>query len=475
MSFLLVLLLLLVQAHSYATAQVVVLAQAGKPVTIPRKPWGKTENIHVNWEFNDTILISRNPTASSQKDVPLNWQGRISLTTDFSLHISNVTAIDFGIFKCDQHELVNSISDTYKLYQVTMSTLAVLLSGDDLSLSCEINREGFNLVRPTVRWLGPDDKTYQGQSTENKYTLKVPKISSIHHGNWICEVQYGVNSLLNAMTNVVIVDLAPSSPDPIYAADSSSNFALPCSFSSKISWSLVNATGVKGGSWSFISADSSKSISPLLKLHPNPSPVWKIPNGTSSYLMESEVKNQDLSVKISKVSIMHRGQFTCSLDLKKKSLSQSVLVEVLQVISSAGKPIYEGSKLNLTCTLGHPMPPDLEVTWKAPTGSSLPNLSPHPTELSIPGVRLKDSGQWACELKKNATVLATATIRLKIEKAPVNTWLVVGIFVGLLVLILLAVIAVIIICRRRKVMKYTRRKRKFCCCKNPQPKGFYKT
>lgn len=79
--------------------------------------------------------------------------------------------------------------------------------------------------------------------------------------------------------------------------------------------------------------------------------------------------------------------------------------------------MYEGSTLNLTCTLGHPMPSDLEVTWKPPHSSSLPNLSrPHPAVLSIPGVRLQNNGRWTCELKKNATVLATATVNLKIGK-----------------------------------------------------------
>lgn len=78
--------------------------------------------------------------------------------------------------------------------------------------------------------------------------------------------------------------------------------------------------------------------------------------------------------------------------------------------------------MNLTCTLGHHMTPDLEVNWIPPYGSSLSNLSPpHTTMLSIPGVSVKDSGRWTCQLKKNATLLTSATISLKIGKE-VRLW-----------------------------------------------------
>ncbi|XP_047666956.1 CD4-1 molecule isoform X2 [Tachysurus fulvidraco] len=474
MSFLLVLLLLLAPFHSSA-APSPVLAQVGNAVTLPLEPWGIPDNIHVNWNFNGGTLFSRNPTASSNTQVPTNWQGRVSLTENFSLHISPVTENDFGTFTCDQHKLVDSKMTTFKLYEVKMPTLPPKLVNDSLTLSCEINHEGFNLVRPTVRWIGPDNKIYHGQTSKNKYTLNLLGVSSNHNGNWICEVNYGAGRKLNAMSNVVIVDLAPSPLDPIYTSDSYSNFPIPCFFSSKISWATVNATGVMGGSWSFTSLNGSAPFV-LLKLHLNPYPVWKIPPNTQGWLMESGVKNNDLGVTISRVSINHRGSYTCSLDFSLRTSRRRVQVEVLQVISSAGKNMYEGSTLNLTCTLGHPMPPDLEVNWKSPYGSSLSILSlPHLTELSIPGVRLKDSGRWACELKKNKTVLATATITLKIEKAPVNIWLVVGIIAGILVLILVLAIVIFSIRRRRKVVMHTRRKRRFCCCKNPQPKGFYKT
>lgn len=125
-------------------------------------------------------------------------------------------------------------------------------------------------------------------------------------------------------------DLAPSPHDPIYTCDSVTDFSIPCSLASKIPWSIVNATGVTGGSWLFNAIPTSKSSVKLLELHPNPSPAWKVPSGTQSSLKETELKNHDLSVKISRVSVKDRGTYTCSLEFGLRKLSSRVQVEVLQ-------------------------------------------------------------------------------------------------------------------------------------------------
>lgn len=124
-------------------------------------------------------------------------------------------------------------------------------------------------------------------------------------------------------------DLAPSPPDPIYTFDSSSNLPIPCSLSSKIPWSIVNATGVKGGSWHFTPRKNIQS-SITLELQLNPSPTWKVPPGTQALLMETELNNHELSVKIPRVSIKNRGTYTCSLEFGVITLSRKVEVQVLQ-------------------------------------------------------------------------------------------------------------------------------------------------
>ncbi|KAI5105934.1 CD4-1 molecule precursor [Silurus meridionalis] len=285
----------------------------------------------------------------------------------------------------------------------------------------------------------------------NKNTLTVKTVSAKHSGKWTCELKYNGGFTLKAMTDVTIVDLAPSTSDPIYTHDSAYNLNIPCSFSSKMTWSTLNKVGVTEGSWSFSPLNRSESPRTLLDLNLTPSAAWKSHDGTQSLLMESEVKDTVLDVKISKVSVNNRGTYTCNLKFGSQTISRNVQVEVLQVISSAGKVIYAGYPLNLTCTLGHPMSSDLEVNWITPHSSSRQNLNnPYPMQLSIPAVGLKDRGRWICELKKNSTVLTSATFTLKVENAPVNIWMIIAIVVGVLVLILIIVITVIYVRRCRE-------------------------
>ncbi|KAM9488606.1 CD4-1 molecule isoform 2-T2 [Clarias gariepinus] len=475
MRFLLGLLLLVAPSPSAAEKEEekVAFAQIGNSVTLPRTIWGAQDKIHVNWNFKNELLISRNPTSSGTKAVPQKWQGRLSLSPDYSLIILNFNETDFGMFQCEQHELLRQFKTTYKLYEVKMSQQKPLLAGSTLNLFCEIEKDGLKHVRST-NWLGPDNEPYNGRPSGNTNSLKVTNASRIHSGKWTCAVSYGDGMVFNAMTEVTIVDLAPSPSDPIYTSVSATDFSIPCSLSSKIPWSVVKGFEVSEGSWNFTPVDGSSSRR-LLELHPD-SLAWKVVNDMDSSLKGTEVKNHVLDMKISKVSIKDRGTYTCSLKFKSITLSRSVTVEVLQVASSGSKVVYEGDPVNLTCSLGHSMIPDLEVNWIPPYSLSLSNHSyPHTTVLSFPESNVKNSGRWTCQLKKNGTVLTSASVSIKIVKAPVNVWLVVAIVGGVLVFVLLAAITVIIFRRRRKVMKYTRRKRKFCRCKNPQPKGFYKT
>ncbi len=73
--------------------------------------------------------------------------------------------------------------------------------------------------------------------------------------------------------------------------------------------------------------------------------------------------------------------------------------------------------MNLTCTLGHQHTSDLEVKWNCSSCSFVSSLKPpHSSSLSIPEVKLKDSGKWTCELWKNGKKLTSARLSLKIGK-----------------------------------------------------------
>lgn len=160
----------------------------------------------------------------------------------------------------------------------------------------------------------------------NKYTQH-PQIQARSRAG-SCDL--GILYIKEYLVSFFPPDLTPSSPDPIYTHDSSSNFPIPCSLSSKISWSIVNDTGVTGGSWKFSALSIPEPSHTLLELHPNPTPAWYVSAGAKTSLMATEVKNHDLSTKISTVSIDNRGTYTCSLEFKSRTLSRIVKVEVLQ-------------------------------------------------------------------------------------------------------------------------------------------------
>ncbi|XP_026854945.2 CD4-1 molecule [Electrophorus electricus] len=470
MLFSLALLLLLVLPIS-AEEPEVIFAQVGGSVTLPRKAWSSKTELYVHWYFgtDEQPLILRTPHIPLKKGSQKYWQDRLSFSSDLSLFISPVLDNDFGLFRCQQHEYLTIKETKYQLYRVIVPTMVSLLVGDALSLTCEVEP---NPVHPSVKWLRPRGSNYFTKSSKNKHTINVSSISNNHSGDWICTVEHK-NQMFNATTSVKIIDLSPSPPDPIYTAVNSSPPSMPCSLSSDISWPVLNGSGLQGGSWSFTPLNSS-SLRPLLTLNLS-SPAWRDSNGEKGFLQEKVLKERDLAVKSSQVSVKNRGTYTCSLQFKGgRTLSRKVQLEVLEVRSS-NSSTSEGSTVNLTCTLGQPLPPGLEVNWIPPKTASRLFLKIHPDSLSLPSVTVQDSGEWKCELRKKKTVLTSAVMALTIEKAPVDAWLFVAVGGAAFIFVLVPVLILIIIHRRRQNVKKRQRKARFCCCKNPQAKGFYKT
>lgn len=97
-------------------------------------------------------------------------------------------------------------------------------------------------------------------------------------------------------------------------------------------------------------------------------------------------------------------------DLESKmSFSHSLLSPV---ISSPGTNLISGQQVNLTCSLGYPLPFDLRVKWFSPEQPSLQvGTSGH---LIIQEVGTRDSGKWRCELWQNNTQLTRTEITLRI-------------------------------------------------------------
>lgn len=127
------------------------------------------------------------------------------------------------------------------------------------------------------------------------------------------------------------LDLSPSPPDPIYTSvSSSSTVNIPCSLSSNIPWSVLNETGLQGGSWSFTPLSDQNQKRSLLSLSVGPVVRWDVTPDTDSRVKGRELKGQDLSFHNLPVSVEIRGEYSCSLKFNGKTLSSKVKVEVLQ-------------------------------------------------------------------------------------------------------------------------------------------------
>ncbi|KAK2903182.1 hypothetical protein Q8A67_007895 [Cirrhinus molitorella] len=467
----------------FLKAQEVIYAQVGGIVTLPRDKVEKDVSVYVNWfRGSDTSpTIMRNPQSGIQKGKDTKTYA--SLLDDYSLQISPVQDSDFEIWRCVQHVLALSSEKTYKLYHVTIPKVPAVMVGAFLSLECKVESSS---VVPKVTWIPPENLKTCNEIYETKPVVKytnekvtVSSVSRCHSGVWTCKLEYGNKRETKATTTVSVIDLSPF-PDTIYTSSlfSSSTVSIPCSLSSMIPWSVLNETGLVSGSWSFTPLSDPKSRKTLLSLSVGPVVRWDIVKGTDGIpsVEGRELKNQDLSIHNLPVSEKVRGVYTCSLTFKSKTLTRNVKVEVLKVFSPGGSRFFEGQSVNLTCTLGHQNTSDFKVKWNCSSCSSFYNHL-HPFTLSIPEVKLKHSGKYTCELWKNEKKLTFAVLSLKIEKAPVDIWLLVAIIGGVVGFILLLVVIIICIRRHRQMMMYRRRKTKFCCCKNPQQnqKGFYKT
>ncbi|XP_048010152.1 uncharacterized protein LOC125244174 [Megalobrama amblycephala] len=470
MMFCWILISLLVRFLKAQESPIVIYAQIGGNVTIPRDSSVTADNVYVNWfrASDKNVTISRNPQGGIQ--LGKNVKTHASLSSNYDLQISPVQDFDFDVWRNEQHVLTSTYVKIYKLYHVTIPKVPAVMFGETLSLECKTDSSS---ARPSITWIPPENSgCHQVKSYREKILVK--DVSRCHSGVWTCQVNYDGRET-KATTTVFVIDLSPSPPDPIYTSlSSSSTVNIPCSLSSNIPWSVLNETGLQGGSWSFTPLSDQNQPQTLLSLSVGPVVRWDVTPGTNSRVKERELKDKDLSIHNLPVSEKIRGEYSCSLKFKSKTLSTKVKVEVLQVNSSGGSRVHEGQSVNLTCTLGHSIASDLKVDWKCPLPSCPP---PNPQHLiSIPEVTMQHNGQWKCQLLlKNGTMLTYAALSLKIEKAPVDVWLCVAISSGVVVFILLIVIAIIGFRRHKQIMMYRRRKTRYCCCKNPQPKGFYKT
>ncbi|TRZ02593.1 hypothetical protein DNTS_010945 [Danionella cerebrum] len=389
-----------------------------------------------------------------------------------SLQLSPVQESDFVLWHCEQIRK-EEFKKTYRLHRVFISTTPAVIVGDSLSLDCKVEPSS---VEVDVSWIPPVQVNADCTRQETfSSKVSISAVTLCHSGTWTCKLQY-LQRVTQENKTIFVIDLAPSPSDPIYTSVSpSSSVDIPCSLSSQMPLSLLNEIGLRGGNWSIspMAGGNSKSQS-LLSLNLGEPLRWVPTPGANITVTGREFTGLDLSIRNLPVSEKIRGVYTCSLMFQTRTLTRKVKLEVLRISSSAlGSPVTEGQNLNLTCTLGHANSPDLLVKWKC---FSCPSESQsHPSLLSIPIVTMQHNGWVQCELWKNAQMLTSAELFLRVVKAPVDVWLYVAISSGVVVFILLMVIIVIYVRKYKQMLMYRRRKTRFCCCEDQQPKGFYRT
>lgn len=451
-------------------------AQAGGTVTLPRDTYrGAAEDskdgirkLYVNWYHGSekTLLISRNPNDATQG----KQKTRFSLLPNYSLNISPVEESDFGVIRCEQHVLTEAYAKRYRLRRVTVTKVHAVIIGDTLSLRCELEDGPFS-GSARVTWVPPESSNCNLKKVHSK-KVSVSDVPMCASGVWTCNVKYDGREA-NAKTTVYVIDLATAPSKPIYTFFNST-VSIPCSWSSDIPWTLLNESGLQGGEWTFTPLGS-KNQQTLLNLIVGPQMKWDVTKGAHIAVQQRTVTNKNLSIIGLPVSDNIRGEYTCTLVFKSKTLSRKVKVHVLQVTVTPVSPVDEGKMVNLSCSLGpHTITPEVKWTCRSCSTHPLLRSNPHPANLSFP-VRMEDNGEWRCDLLDNNEIMTSVKFSLIIEKLPVDIWLYVAISSGVVVFILLLVIIIIAIRRHKQMVMYRRRKTKFCCCKSPQQKGFYKT
>ncbi|KAG7469357.1 hypothetical protein MATL_G00128200 [Megalops atlanticus] len=465
-----------------AAVEEIVYGQVGGSVVLQKREKSQLSNrARTTWSFRSTSGEDKNVYSYNPMGVPAtgSWiKDRVSVSnTGLSLTINRLTPEDFSVFECEIHDKSKTEKTIYKLYKITVTAYPyVLLATQTLSLTCDVQKSA---AKTSVVWTSP-----QGTNITSSKNPTVKNVSVQHHGVWNCIVDYqGRQTEAKATVSVAVVDFSPSLPQLIYTSlSSTSPLLLPCSLHSRLESSHLSGFIPQSGHWSFtpFSADRAQEGTRA------PQQFLSLSQGTPLRWLDNQVNQSALgegptyrNFSIVKNIGEEGGIYTCTLEFKGGvKLSWSVRVEVLRVESSHVNPVQEGLAVNITCTLGRPIPSNLEVKWTIPRHSSkILSSSLSSWILSHPRVQKKDEGKWQCELSKGTKVLTRAYMMLKTERAPVNVWLWVSISGAVIVLVLIPILIVIFVRRHKQNLMFRRRRRrtKYCRCKHPQVKGFYKS
>ncbi|XP_030606293.1 CD4-1 molecule [Archocentrus centrarchus] len=459
-------LLLIIVLVSTVGAQEVIYAKVGERVTLVPK---SNQRQYVYWYLrnqNGPQLAWLNHLGGKRISEDEKWKSRLSLQ-DASLVINDIQQEFFGTFVCKitSSGKPDSITE-YKIIQIIVDVKpdTLLLHGDILSLTCNLESTPQGQNKPNIYWLNPQG----ARERNNQGKVNVPATSD-HNGQWSCVVKDN-NNEKKVHVPVGVVGFNPVSSHQYAAADTL--FTIPCSINSGVTWEQILTKELEEVWWDFVPKLSSGAVSVdrerLFNFNVEKRSLTPVHKRGMKFAVSN--KKENLSLTIKKGSVEDRGCYNCSMKFKNgRTLSNTVDLDVLQITSQPGKELIYGQQVNLSCSTGDPLPNDVMLNWTKPETSS--RYVQYPTHITIPEVRKGDSGKWRCELWQRGKRLTSAEILLKTEPR-LSVWMLVIICSAAVILLLLLVL-VFIHYRRRKRMRLLRHR--LCQCKNPKPKGFYRT
>ncbi|KAM8869323.1 CD4-1 molecule isoform 2-T2 [Spinachia spinachia] len=458
--------LLLAALTSFTGALEVKYAQLGETATIKPPRLDRFRKYYVYWQLEgrqpeDNSLAWRNPSGGRGTSSDDQWKGRVSLSED-SLIIKDIRETDFKTFVFKRIHGSDTSSTKYKLLKLTVSVhpSTPLLPGDSLSLSCDAETHGGG--DPEIHWLNPSGEKIK--KSPGPLTLKVTSQDS---GQWICVV---ANAKKEATVSVTVLDLSPAPPHPQYTSESWP-LTVPCSLPAHIAWQQIKEKDVQEVHWHFVPESGLSQM--LFSLSLEDPPTWKAGQNRELRPVPDPMKG-NLSLTRSRGSEEDQGDYVCTMTFKNGvSLRRNVHVKVLQITSSPGTQLISGQQLNLTCSIGQPKPPDLQLKWVPPPQSPRSSAASDRRlgHLAIPEVGTGDGGKWRCQLWQSDALLTSAEITLKIEPR-LSSWMLVVICSVTVIVVLLLILAFVVYRRRQRS---TPLRRRLCKCKTPKPKGFYRT
>ncbi|XP_042278919.1 CD4-1 molecule [Thunnus maccoyii] len=454
--------ILIAVVMSTTVAQEVIYAQVGGTVRLP-KPKNIEDGHYVFWNFREKngprlARYNRFIRYVTQEDLPDEWKNKLTFDAD-SLVISNIQQENFGtVVREVRGKVIDTI--TYKIIKINVPlNPPLLLPGESLTLTCDA--EITQGQKPRIHWLNPENTRagHGGTVTESA--------KNQHNGQWTC-VLTNNEKQSKAKVSVTVIDLSPAPSSSQYTSKSSS-VTIPCSRPPNIPWKQFKTKGLKRVQWRFFPKPSSSPEGPqtLMDLGVGELMNWTGP--THRKLTASNLNDGNLSLINTQTTEEHGGDYECCLTFENgRNLTRTIRVEVLKIISSG--TFISGQQVNLNCSTGYALPPDVRLQWIPPPSSSQQKSSHH--SYIIPKVSTGDSGKWKCELWRNTTRLTSTTIILKIE-SNLSGWMLVTICGAAVIVILTCILVLILHRRRQRKMRHLRHR--VCRCKNPKPKGFQRS